>query len=138
MNKSQIVTAFNAHFLEFVDDILRVFPNNAEIKQVRKTISKGLILLPKILIKLFKEHVVEIYRTQIESGDITFFVDNDYKNDVIRLGYSDQAQSILETIDCLRAPVREMEPSNQANVIKYMQNLTKLSDMYKSSSQTTD
>ena len=131
MDKTQVVTAFNTHFLEFVDDILRVFPNSLEIKQVRKTISKGLVIFPKILIKLFKTHVVDVYRLQIEAGEINYFIDNDYKDDVIRVGYSDQSKSILETIDCLRGPVREMEPENQASVIKYMQNLTKLSDMYK-------
>jgi len=37
---------------------------------------------------------------------------------------------ILEKIDCLRGPVRNMNNEDQQKVMKYLQNLTKLSDMY--------
>ena len=45
----------------------------------------------------------------------------------IGVGSSNQ---ILEKIDCLRGPVRDMNKNEQDKVMKYMQNLLKLSDMY--------
>ena len=127
MDKEQITKAFNKHFLEFVDDVLRVFPESVELKEARGNISKVMILFPKMVIKLFKENVVDIYQTQVEAGDIDFFVNNDYKNDVTRLGYTKEASGILEKIDCLRAPIRAMAPADLAKAVKYLQNLTKLS-----------
>jgi hypothetical protein len=37
---------------------------------------------------------------------------------------------ILEKIDCLRKPVKEMGKDDQAKVMKYLQNLSKLCEMY--------
>ena len=75
----------------------------------------------------FKEHVIGKYRSEIESGNITFFIDKDYKQDLSGVG---SAKMILEKIDCLRQPIRDMKQEDQTKVIKYIQNLMKLSDMY--------
>ena len=128
MNKSQVIEAFNAHFMEFVKDIEVVVPNDNDIISSRKTLNKTLILMPKMLIRMFQESFVRFYRTQIESGDLAFFIDNDYKK---THGYKDSDDPwILEKIDCLRGPVRNMSDNDKDNVIKYLQNLTKLSDLY--------
>ena len=60
------------------------------------------------------------------SGNIQFFIDKDYKNDVSESPYSDK---ITEAIDRLRKPVKNMDSVNQAKTVKYIQNLTKLSDL---------
>ena len=128
MNKSQVIEAFNAHFMEFVKDIEVVVPNDNDIISSRKTLNKTLILMPKMLIRMFQESFVRFYRTQIESGDLAFFIDNDYKKTHV---YKDSDDPwILEKIDCLRGPVRNMSDNDKENVIKYLQNLTKLSDLY--------
>lgn len=127
MDKSQILSAFNNHFEEFVTDVQRVFPNNKDIATVAGLISTVRKANPRIIIKAFQEHFIGKYRSHIESGDINFFIDNDYKSDVASLGAS---SSVLDKIDCLREPVRNMSKADQDNVVKYMQNLTKLADMY--------
>ena len=84
-----------------------------------------------------------MYRNEIESGDITFFIDKDYKQDVtiavcnmvddlsfLKKTVDSDLNSILEKIDALREPVREMNKEEQKNVMKYIQNLMKLSDLY--------
>ena len=123
MDKDQLLTIFNKQFKEFVEDISRVFPQNNDIYAFKVVIGQLLSITPKTIYKTFKKHVVDKYQTEIESGDINFFIDKDYKGDL-------ENNMIIEKIDCLRGPVREMSPAEQAKVIKYMQNMTKLCLLY--------
>ena len=129
MDKTQILSAFNDHFMQFVQDIQLVFPDNSDIATVSLALGKLRKANPRLLIMSFKEHVVSGYRMEIEKGDINFFINNDYQKVLNNIGVGSSNQ-ILEKIDCLRGPVRDMNVSEQAKVIKYMQNLLKLSDMY--------
>ena len=48
----------------------------------------------------------------------TFFIDKDYANDLTKTGNSDQ---IMQSIDRLREPVKNMNPENQKKTMKYIQ-----------------
>ena len=128
MNKSQVVDAFNKHFIEFVIDIERVFPNDTDIMSTRKTINKALTLMPKALIKMFNDNIVKLYSKQIEEGDISFFIDNNYRK---THGYKEDDQVwALDKIESLREPVKNMNNDEQQKVLKYLQNLKKLTELY--------
>lgn len=129
MDKIQILGAFNDHFIQFVEDIQIVFPDNLDIATFRTALTKIRKANPRLIVTGFKEHVAEIYRKEIEKGNINFFIDTDYKSHLIENGIQ-SSNMILEKIDCLREPVRNMNHADQQKVIKYLQNLTKLSDMY--------
>ena len=58
--------------------------------------------------------------------NISFFIDKDYGSDISTAQNSDK---IMESINRLREPIRNMGEENQAVVMKYIQNLTKLSDL---------
>ena len=81
---------------------------------------------PKMIVKIWKTFIADKYRSEIESNDITFFLSKDYSSDVSTAKNSDK---IMESIDRLREPIKNMDPDNQAKVMKYIQNLTKLADM---------
>lgn len=123
---SQILSAFNDHFTEFVDDIKRVFPNDVDIATAANALAKLRKANPKIIIMAFKQFVSSPYKKEIESGEIDFFINKDYSQDI----GGDSASLILSKIDLLRKPVSEMNESEQEKVIKYLQNLTKLADLY--------
>ena len=123
MDKDQLLSIFNKQFKEFVEDISRVFPANSDISTFKVIIGQVLTITPKTIYKTFKKHVADKYQTEIEAGDINFFIDKDYNGDL-------ENNTILEKIDCLRGPVREMNPAEQAKVIKYMQNMAKLCQLY--------
>lgn len=123
MDREQLLSIFNKQFKEFVEDISRVFPMNSDIFNLKSIIGQLLNITPKTIYKTFKKHVVDKYQAEIEAGDINFFIDKDYNSDL-------ENNTILEKIDCLRGPVREMSPVEQAKVIKYMQNMTKLCNLY--------
>ena len=130
MNKLQVIETFNKHFIEFISDIERVFPNDADITLARKSISKTFVIMPKLLIRLFNEFFATIYSSEIENGDLNFFVENDYRS---KHGYKENENSwVLEKIDCLREPVRNMNQDDKEKVAKYLKNLKKLSELYSS------
>lgn len=127
MDKTQILKAFNDHFMEFVDDVISVFPDNDDVRTVKTSLVTFRKSNPRLILTAFKGSVIDKYRNEIDNGDINFFIDKDYKQDVQGVGSS---QMILEKIDCLRKPVREMSNTDQDKVISYIQNLMKLCDMY--------
>ena len=127
MEQRQILSAFNDHFMEFVNDVQSVFPDNDDIATVKTSLVSFRKTNPRLILLAFKKHVIGKYRSEIDSGNITFFIDKDYKQDLSGVG---SAKMILEKIDCLRQPIRDMKQEDQTKVIKYIQNLMKLSDMY--------
>ena len=123
---SQILTAFNNHFIEFVEDVKRVFPDDIEIATAANALSKLRKANPKIILTGFKSYVSGPYQKEIEAGELNFFLKKDYTKDV----GGDSASIILEKIDTLRKPIAEMNKEDQKKVIKYLQNLTKLVNIY--------
>jgi len=67
------------------------------------------------------------YSAVIEKGDISFFFEKDYSTDLAHLpNYSE----IMDIIDKIRGPIKQMNPTNRAHTTKYIQNLSKISTMY--------
>lgn len=119
-----IISIFNNHFFEFIDDISTVFPDNVRITAAKNALSAIKRANPKMIIKFWIECVVTPYKIQIENGDISFFLNNDYKKDL-----GDNSQTAMEYIDMLREPIKNMGPANQAKTMKYIQNLSKISEL---------
>ena len=122
-----ILTAFNDHFLEFLNDIQSVFPEDVDVLSAKNALIAIRKANPKMIIKIWKAFIADKYREKIESGDISFFLTKDYSNDVANSNNSDK---IMESINRLREPIKNMGPDNQSKVMKYIKNLTKLSDLY--------
>ena len=129
MDKSQILKGFNDHFVEFVEDVERVFPANNDISTAKEAFIQMRKANPRLVIKAFNEYFLNKYRTEIESGNIDFFINKDYNSDFSVVGDSD---FILKKIDVLRNPVKNMNKEDQTKVIQYIQNLSKLCDIYNS------
>lgn len=121
---SQILSAFNNHFTEFVQDIKRVFPDDNDIATAETALGHMRKANPRIILLGFKNYVSNPYASQIEAGDITFFINNNY-NEAIG-----DNSVILEKIDALRGPVSQMNEEDQTKAMKYIQNLKKLADLY--------
>jgi accessory colonization factor AcfC len=127
-SQSSILTAFNEHFVEFISDIQAVFPEDVDILSAKNSLLIIKKANPKMIIKIWKTHIVDKYMDQIEKGDISFFINKDYSGDLSKSYFS--SNKIIEGIDRLRNPIREMTPENQQKTMKYIQNLTKLSTLY--------
>ncbi len=129
MSSPNFLTIFNNHFSEFLDDIQSVFPDDPDILTAKNGLTAIRKANPKLLIRIWNKYIVEPYRSEIQSGDINFFVNKDYSEDLAK---SDNSDKIMESINRLREPVRMMTKENQEKTMKYLQNLSKLSTMYES------
>jgi hypothetical protein len=123
---SNILTAFNDHFIEFVNDVHCVFPDDADILATKNSLTTIRKLNPKMIVKIWNAFIVSKYKSEIEAGNIEFFINKDYSQDVSTTSNSDK---IMESIDRLRDPIKNMSAENQAKVMKYIQNLTKLAQV---------
>jgi hypothetical protein len=126
--KKKILETFNSHFREFVDDVYRIFPNDSTISMISKSLSVIMMVSKKQVIQVFKTSIVDCYLKEIESGELSFFIEKNYKDDVSSGGYS--TDIVLEKIEYIKGLVKEMNSEEQQNVIKYFQNLTTLCNMY--------
>lgn len=121
-----ILSSFNDHFMEFLNDVQSVFPENVDIATAKNALLTIKKANPKMIVKIWKTFISEKYRAQIMAGDIDFFINKDYANDV---SVNQNADKIMDSINRLREPIRNMGAENQAKAMKYIQNLTKLSDL---------
>jgi len=129
MSSQNILTAFNDHFVEFISDVQSVFPENVDVLSAKNSLMMIRKANPKMIIRIWKSNIVDKYRNQIENGDISFFIEKDYSSDLSKAEYSDK---IMEGIDRLRQPIKDMAPENREKTMKYIQNLTKLCLLYES------
>ena len=124
---TSIVGAFNNHFVEFLEDVHSIFPEDRQIK----TAKSALVMLkkanPSVIIKIWKEYITQKYKDEIYEGNIDFFINKDYASDLQDTG---NQNSIMESINRLRGPIRNMGEENQGKAMQYIQNLTKISEMY--------
>jgi hypothetical protein len=122
-----LLTAFNDHFMEFVNDIINVFPDDIDLATAKNSFILIRKANPKMIIKIWQQFVVENYSDAIDKDDISFFINKDYSADLSKAENSDK---IMEAINRLRAPVQMMTQEDQKKVMKYIQNLKKISTLY--------
>lgn len=123
-----ILKAFNNHLIEFLEDISTIFPKNRDIRKSITALEMITKTNPKAVIVLWKRHVVLPYREKIMNGDLTFFINKDYNGDFENNGY--KSGEFSEIIENLKKDVSGLDENNQNKAIKYVQNLTKLSELY--------
>jgi hypothetical protein len=124
MASTNIVKAFNNHFTEFVEDIIRVFPDNVDVLSAKNAITRIRKANPKLVPEIWKTLIVGKYISKIENGDLDYFINKDYSED---LAVNPNNKVIIEAIDRMRKPLKDMNPDDKTKSIKYIQNLSKLS-----------
>lgn len=123
MSNSNIFRAFLNHFDEYIEDIIRVCPSNNQILKCKMYFEGIKKTNPKLLIQSWKTMVVDLYRDKIEAGDVTFFITKDYSTDTTNVSVSKGIEDLRNTVDSLSTENKNM-------AMKYVQNLTKLCDLY--------
>ena len=128
-NKSIILRAFNKMFFEFIDDIITVYPDNVDMLTGKESFLTIKSMNPTSIVKVWYSKVYMKYKMQIDSGDIDFFTEKDYSTD---LNTVKNNHNIMEIINNIRDPIKDMCASNKEHVKKYIQDLSKLSVAYAS------
>jgi len=125
-SNTNLLTIFNDHFVEFLNDIHNVFPDDTDILTAKNSLIAIRKANPKLIVRIWIKYITQPYQDRILVGDINFFIEKNYANDLTRSG---NAEHIMECIDRLRNPVKQMTSEDQAKTMKYIQNLCKLSAM---------
>jgi hypothetical protein len=126
-NRTIILKSFNTHFFDFLNDLSNILINNNEINQTKiffETVKKA---NPTIIIKSWYSFVYIPYKEIIEKGDCRFFLEKNYENDILNFHNSKQ---IMEGINRIREPIKNMTIENQQQCMDYIKNLSKLSLIY--------
>jgi hypothetical protein len=110
---------FNTTFNEFIDDIIRIFPNDEELKMYKAALRTAVCLNDKMIINIFNETIVNNYESQLLSRDETFFLNYDYTEVV-----SNDYIAILNKIKKCWSLINE---NDRNNVWKYFKVLILLS-----------
>ena len=96
---SNILSAFNDHFIEFLNDVQSVFPEDHDILVAKNSLLAIRKANPKMIVKIWNTFIVGKYKAEIEKGDISFFINKDYSQDLV---YAENSGKIMESIDRLR------------------------------------
>jgi len=121
---SSLLKAFNNHLLEFIDDIISIFPQNLDIKTGKTMINGVKKVNPKKLISYWRDNILNLYEDEIMRGDNSFFINKDYRKDI-----GTEAQS-LKVLEDIRNLVKNTTDKNKDTAMKYIQNLTKICKLY--------
>ena len=129
MSNVNVLTAFNEHFFDFINDIQILFPDDHDLIVSKNSLLAVRKANPKMIIKIWNVYVVGKYKSEIELGNLDFFINKDYSDDFSNTSNSNK---IMESIDRFRQPIKNMSNKDKLTSMKYIQNLTKLSVIYES------
>ena len=121
---ASFVKVFNEHFVDFIKVITDTFPGDMEVITAKNSLLAIKKVNPKIISKIWKLYIADVYGEEIQKGDFNFFIEKNYKEDLEYVGNPDR---IITAINRLREPIRKMDDETRAQTMKYMQNLSKLS-----------
>jgi hypothetical protein len=126
-DKSLLLNAFNTQLFEFIEDIELVFNEDNSVKRAKA----GLVMIkkvnPTLTIRIWYNYICSKYESEINNDNIDFFLDKDYKKDLV---YMNQSDDIISSIDKLREPIKNMSKENQEKSFRYIKNLCILSKIY--------
>lgn len=126
-DKSLILKAFNEHFMEFINDVQQVFPEDADLLATKNALSTLRKANPKMIIDVWHRHITLLYEDEIGNSNINFLIEKDYSEDVKDMRNVDK---VLNKINGLKRPISEMGEENQQKTMRYIQNLSKLTKLY--------
>ena len=108
------------------EDILKIYPNDWNIKKAYHSVELIQKVKPSLIISLWKELTLR-FQKEIHSRGLQFFLEYDYEKDK-----TIKKQAILlEALLQFRKSVKQMSAENQEKVYEYIMNLTKISHIYK-------
>jgi len=127
-NKSILLKSFNKQLFDFLDDIISIMTDNVELVKSKVYFTTLKQANPTLIIKIWYQYILVPYRELIEEGNIDFFLDKDYTED---LKYVPYAADVLRIIDTsIRIPIKEMDMENKEKCVKYIQLISKISEVY--------
>ena len=121
----QVVKIFNEIFFNFVNLISKTFPNDLDITIAKNKLYAIKKINPKMFIKIWKKHITDKYRDSIKEGNIDYFIEKNYSDDLNKVNNSER---VMKSINRLREPIKKMDKSRQDMAMLFIQDLSKISE----------
>ena len=130
----QVMKTFLSQFNEFLEDILRIFPDDKDLITAKVYFDGIRKVNPRLIINYWKYLIAEKYNDAVEGNNIDFFIEKDYENDIediaTKRSWEGDYSYINEKICVIRDRVRNQNEANKKITMKYIVNLTRLSKLY--------
>jgi len=128
MDKKVILQAFNNTFGEYLNEIVKLFPEYTYLKKSKNNFKIINTMAPKVIIDVWYRYINIQYNEEILRGEINYFLNKDYSEDLINLG--NDKREVLEFINNIREPLKNLDDKNKEISVDYLQNLCKLAEAY--------
>ena len=125
MNNSLVLSTFISQLDECLTDISVVYTEDKRFVRCKMYFDTLKQSNPKMILTTWKTMVSDKYDEQIQRGDLSYFLEKDYKEELTVYN-----PTIDQAIQDLRKAIREMSDVNKEKAIQYIQNLCKLSKLY--------
>jgi len=117
-----IIDKFNRTFNEFCNDLIGVFPEDAEFQMAKLAVTGLSFAAPTALHDGFRNRVVVPFGDKILARDEGFFLDVDYRN------HTSDMEDSERIVNKIKHMYRQMNTDDRAVVWKYMRVLVLLSN----------
>ena len=128
MSKSLLLKAFNKHFFQFLDDIILFFPDNVDLVTSRQYFDTIKVANPTLILKIWHKYIYTPYNEKIETGDLEFFIEKDYAEDLKNMKNNEKILKVIKT--SLRDPLRLMNEENMVKCRQHFQLVTRICARY--------
>lgn len=113
-----IVNIFNKKLMEFIKEVIEMYPNNKDFKSMRTQLRMIMNNVETLPIEKFKKYVAVKYRKNIDEKNEKFFLELDLSG------------TPFESFNYLKDMWKTTSEKTKQAMWKYIELLTKLSDKY--------
>ena len=128
-SNAQILNTFGKQVEEFMEDMLVIFPNDNVILRGKMYFEMMKKANPRFIIRVWKNRIAAKYGQHIANGNFDIFVTMDLSEDIID-NPADNKEEVINHLQNMLNSIIKMDEHNKNKAFKYIQNITKLSEMY--------
>lgn len=131
MDTDKFYTIFNIKITEFLNDLIRLFPDDADFKMYKTAISLAKLADEKKPLQYYKKFVTEEYKEHIRNKNDKFFLDHDYKEILSDSELSNDINSgdfSSQIVDRLKGYWSQISDENKEIVWNYFTLFLKISE----------
>ena len=128
-SNAQILKTFGKQMEEFMEDMLVIFPNDNVILRGKMYFEMMKKANPRFIIRVWKNRIAAKYGQHIADGNFDIFVTMDLSEDIID-NPADNKEEVVTHLQNMLSSILKMDEDNKNKAFKYIQNITKLSEMY--------
>ena len=128
-SNAQILKTFGKQMEEFMEDMLVIFPNDNVILRGKMYFEMMKKANPRFIIRVWKNRIASKYGEQIANGEFDIFITMDLSEDIVD-NPADNKEEVVTHLQNMLSSILKMDEDNKNKAIKYVQNITKLSEMY--------